>query len=126
MNDASADPLAAFRAVNRDATINLAGAAVAVGVKRFIFLSSVKAAVDETGFDPVDETTPPAPASPYGISKLEAETTLLAMPEIEIVVAAAAADLWARRQGEFSLVSKNWRGCRFLCRWARSITAVAC
>jgi nucleoside-diphosphate-sugar epimerase len=86
MNDASADPLAEFRAVNRDATIDLASAAVACGVPRFIFLSSVKAAIDDTGMDGVDETRPPAPLSPYGISKLEAETALLAMPELETII----------------------------------------
>ena len=86
MNDASADPLAAFRAVNRDATIALASAAASCGVKRLIFLSSVKAAVDETSADGVDETMPPLPASPYGISKLEGETALLAMHDIETVI----------------------------------------
>ena len=86
MSDNSANPLAEFRAVNRDATSALAAAAAACGVKRFIFLSSVKAAIDETGNEAVDETATPAPASPYGISKLEAETALLAMSDIEAVI----------------------------------------
>jgi nucleoside-diphosphate-sugar epimerase len=86
MRDTSVDPLVAFRAVNRDATVRLGEAARKHGVKRFIFLSSVKAAVDKTGIEGVDETMPPVPQSPYGISKLEAEQALLSMPEIGPVI----------------------------------------
>src|ERR1700751_1233437 len=42
MNDKSNDPLAAFRAVNVEATLNLARQAVLSGVRRFVFVSSVK------------------------------------------------------------------------------------
>jgi len=42
MNEISIDPLAAFRAANVDATLNLARQAAASGVQRFIFLSSIK------------------------------------------------------------------------------------
>ena len=86
MNDTSADPLAASRAVNCDATMALASTAAASGVQRFIFLSSVKAAVDDTDKSGVDESVAPNPQSPYGISKLEAETALLAMPELQTVI----------------------------------------
>ncbi len=86
MNDTSADPLAAFREANRDATVNLAKAAIAGRVKRFVFVSSVKAAVDQTGKDGIDETIQAAPTSPYGISKREAEQALLAMSEMETVI----------------------------------------
>jgi nucleoside-diphosphate-sugar epimerase len=42
MRDTEADPLTAFRAVNVEGTLNLARQAAAVGVKRFVFISSVK------------------------------------------------------------------------------------
>ncbi len=71
------DPLAQFMAVNRDGTVRLAIAAAAQGVKRFIFVSSVKAAVDHTSPNGVDETIRPEPHSPYGISKRQAEIDLM-------------------------------------------------
>jgi nucleoside-diphosphate-sugar epimerase len=79
MRDASADPLAEFRRVNRDATLRLAEAAIAAGIRRFVFISSVKAAVDSTGLEAIDEDHPAIPRSDYGISKLEAEQGLLAL-----------------------------------------------
>jgi nucleoside-diphosphate-sugar epimerase len=48
MQDRSADPLAEFRKLNRDATLALAGLAADAGVKRFVFLSSVKVNGEET------------------------------------------------------------------------------
>ena len=42
MHDTEADPLAAFRAVNVEGTLNLARQAAAAGVKRFVFVSSIK------------------------------------------------------------------------------------
>lgn len=77
MDDASADPLAEFRKVNVDSTLDLARQAAACGVKRFIFLSSIKVNGEQTQpghpFRP-DDT--PAPLDPYGISKMEAEAGL--------------------------------------------------
>ena len=76
MADKAADPLAAFRDVNTAGTRLLAEAAVAAGVKRLVYLSSVKALVDESQPRPLDAATPADPHSPYGISKLEAEQAL--------------------------------------------------
>ena len=42
MNEMDADPLAEFRRVNVEATANLARQAVAAGVRRFVYLSSIK------------------------------------------------------------------------------------
>lgn len=76
MQDKSADPLAEFRAVNVEGTINLARQAAAAGVKRFVFLSSIKVNGEFTlpnqPFTP-DEANP---QDPYGISKYEAELGL--------------------------------------------------
>ncbi|HWW04954.1 SDR family oxidoreductase [Collimonas sp.] len=76
MNDKSNNPLAAFRAVNVDATMNLARQAVQSGVKRFIFISSVKVNGEETSGKPFTAFDKPMPIDPYGQSKLEAEIAL--------------------------------------------------
>lgn len=77
MRDRAADPLAAFRAVNRDATRALARAAVEAGVSRLVFVSSIKA-LGEGGPACLEDGTPPRPDSPYGQSKLEGEEALAA------------------------------------------------
>ncbi len=75
---AERDPLVAFRKVNAQGTERLAEQAEAAGVRRFVLLSSVKAALDNSGLAPVTETEPPVPRTPYGISKLEGEQALQA------------------------------------------------
>lgn len=74
MNETSADSLGMFRAINVEGTLNLARQAAAKGVRRFIYLSSVKVNGELTTanhfFSP-DDT--PDPKDAYGISKMEAE-----------------------------------------------------
>ncbi|EPJ2812555.1 UDP-glucose 4-epimerase family protein [Pseudomonas putida] len=90
MNDTEADPLAAFRKVNVQGTMSLARQAVAAGVKRFVFVSSIK--VNGEGTAPGQPYTAhdhPHPQDPYGISKMEAETELLALAKasgLEVVI----------------------------------------
>ncbi|MFK0164866.1 UDP-glucose 4-epimerase family protein [Rhizobium sp. NPDC090279] len=80
MNESAADPLAAFRVVNVDATANLARQAADAGVKRFIFLSSIKVNGEETAAGkPLKASDAPHPEDAYGLSKLEAEEALLAI-----------------------------------------------
>ncbi|GAJ95829.1 NAD-dependent epimerase/dehydratase family protein [Rhizobium rhizogenes] len=90
MNDTSSDPLAAFRAANVDATVNLARQAARAGVKRFIFLSSIKVNGEATvPGQPFRASDTPHPEDPYGQSKREAEEVLLAIGAetgMEIVV----------------------------------------
>ncbi|KAF0101276.1 MAG: putative UDP-glucose 4-epimerase [bacterium] len=72
MHDTASDSLALYRATNTDATLNLAHQAAQAGVKRFVFVSSIK--VNGEGRDaPYRETDAPAPEDPYAISKWEAE-----------------------------------------------------
>lgn len=78
MQDTAEDPLAEFRRVNVEGTLNLARQAVAAGVGRFVFLSSVKVN-GEGGSRPYTEADTPAPQDPYGISKHEAEQGLRAV-----------------------------------------------
>ncbi len=77
MNEESADPLAEFRRVNVAGTAHLARQAAACGVRRFVFLSSVKVNGESTEEDlPFTADATPAPADPYGVSKREAEDVL--------------------------------------------------
>ena len=77
MNDQATEPLAAFREVNVAGTLNLAYQAAAAGVRRFVFISSIKVNGEQTAPDrPFTCDDTPAPEDPYGISKLEAEQGL--------------------------------------------------
>ena len=86
MHDTAIDPLAAFRATNTEATLALARAAGAQGVRRFVFLSSVKAAVDGGGRDPIGDDVTPGPKTPYGLSKREAEIGLAKIDGLDTVI----------------------------------------
>jgi len=80
MNDVSTDPLAEFRKVNVDGTLNLARQSAAAGVRRFIYISSIKVNGEgTTGGKTYAADDTPAPVDPYGISKLEAEIALQAL-----------------------------------------------
>lgn len=77
MSDDALDPLAEFRRANVDGTVDLAEQAIAAGVRRFIFLSSVKVNGESTEpgcFFAADDC--PFPLGPYAISKFEAENKL--------------------------------------------------
>lgn len=77
MNDQSNDPLTEFRKVNVKGTLRLAEQAAMAGVKRFVFVSSIKVNGEKTevghAFSADDI---PNPLDPYGVSKLEAEIAL--------------------------------------------------
>lgn len=90
MNDDIHDPLTEFRRINTHATVNLARQAFQSGVKRFIFISSVKVNGEMTllnkPFTPEDQFIPD---DPYGLSKYEAEQGLLALAKetgMEVVI----------------------------------------
>ena len=75
LNDAASDPLEVFREVNVYGTMNLAKAASEAGVKRFVFVSSIK--VNGEGNDKAYTAfDKPKPEDPYGISKFQAEEQL--------------------------------------------------
>jgi len=77
VNDTARDPLEEFRQSNVLGTLSLAEQAARDGVKRFIFLSSIKVNGESTvpgvPFTAADD---PAPVDPYGVSKAEAELAL--------------------------------------------------
>jgi nucleoside-diphosphate-sugar epimerase len=77
MRDAAADPLAEFRRTNVDGSLHLARQAAAAGVRRLVFVSSIKVNGElTTPGRPFRADDPPQPQDPYGTSKLEAEQAL--------------------------------------------------
>ena len=77
MNDQSSNTLEKFREVNTYGTLNLAQQAANAGVKRFIFISSVKVNGESTEFGlPFKHDTNFVPSDPYSLSKYEAEIGL--------------------------------------------------
>lgn len=90
MNETAADSLAAFRQVNVEGTLNLARQAAAAGVRRFVFISSIKVngETSQPG-RPLRADDAPAPVDAYGISKQEAEQGLFELAascDMEVVV----------------------------------------
>ncbi|MFI3218944.1 MAG: NAD-dependent epimerase/dehydratase family protein, partial [Methylococcales bacterium] len=74
MHDHANDPLQEFRKVNVDGTVNLAKQAVLAGVKRFVFISSIKVNGESTPLgQPFQADDLPLPVDAYGLSKYEAE-----------------------------------------------------
>ena len=66
-----------YRAINVDATVELAKLAVESGVKRFLFISSVKAGGGLASGKCINESDQNEPEGVYGKSKREAELKLL-------------------------------------------------
>ena len=77
MNESASNPLDAFLEINTRATLNFANYAARAGVKRFIFISTIKVLGDQT-FRGLRFTSdnPLNPQDPYSISKAKAEIGL--------------------------------------------------
>jgi nucleoside-diphosphate-sugar epimerase len=77
MNDKSSDPLVEFRRLNVEGAANLARQAAAAGVRRFVYLSTIKVNGEFTQEGrPFSADDAPAPQDPYAVSKYEAELAL--------------------------------------------------
>lgn len=76
MKAASEDRFAEYRQINTDGTARLALMAAEAGVKRFVFLSSIKVNGEATEVLGFSESDTPNPKDNYAISKWEAEQTL--------------------------------------------------
>lgn len=77
MNDHSINPDLEFQKMNVEGTLRLALAAKSVGVKRFIFLSSIKVNGEATTRAPFKAQDVPKPEDAYGRSKYNAEIELM-------------------------------------------------
>lgn len=90
MNDSAVSPLEEYREVNTRGTVNLARQAALEGVKRFVFVSSIKVNGESTSQDrPFTSTDKYAPEDDYGLSKSEAEQQLFKIGKktgMEIVI----------------------------------------
>jgi nucleoside-diphosphate-sugar epimerase len=89
MNESEVDPLAVFREVNVEGTRYLAEQAASYGIKRFIYISSIKVNGEATSEQPFKADDVPAPEDAYGISKWEAEQVLQKIArksKLEIVI----------------------------------------
>ncbi|WP_018076481.1 NAD-dependent epimerase/dehydratase family protein [Thiobacillus denitrificans] len=88
MQESVQDPLALYREINTEATLNLAQQAAQAGVRRFVFISTIK--VNGEGRDaPYRETDAATPEDPYAISKWEAEQGLRRIAQetgLEVVI----------------------------------------
>ena len=88
MRESAADPLAEYRRANVESTMRLAREAAAAGVRRFVFMSSIKVNGESTR-RPYTEADPPRPEDAYGVSKWETEQALAAVAGatgLEVVV----------------------------------------
>lgn len=90
MRETARNPGADYHRINVDGTLNLARQAAAAGVKRFVFLSSIKVNGEKTrAGKPFTPDDAPKPAGAYGVSKLAAERGLLkigAESGLEVVI----------------------------------------
>jgi nucleoside-diphosphate-sugar epimerase len=114
MRDESPDTLAEYRNVNVASTEKLARDAAAQGVRRLVFLSSIKVNGENTRDRPFTEGDAPNPEDAYGISKLEAEQLLWkisAETGLEVVVLRAPLVYGPGVKGNFlrlmNLVARN-------------------
>ena len=89
MHETATSPLETYRQTNVQGTLNLAQKAVENGVKRFIYLSSIKVNGEETRENPFKPDDLFKSNDPYGLSKYEAEQALLKLSEetgLEVVI----------------------------------------
>jgi len=76
VRDDAADPMKEYRRTNVDGTREIALAAVEQGVRRMVFVSTVKVNGESTCGNRFTEDDPPSPQDWYSISKWEAEEVL--------------------------------------------------
>lgn len=115
MNESSYDSLDAFRNINTRATLELAEQAAIVGVKRFIYLSTVAVNGSYTiSGESFTESSQPCPKSAYAISKYESEQGLKKLSEqypMEFVIIRPPMVYGAHAPGNFAkLVSIVQKG----------------
>ncbi|MCG7871430.1 MAG: SDR family oxidoreductase [Candidatus Thiodiazotropha lotti] len=89
MRESTDDPLSLFRQVNVAGSLRLAEQAMVAGVRRFVYLSSIKVNGESSSAKPLAADDPAKPEDAYGQSKWEAEQALkdyLANGDMELVI----------------------------------------
>jgi UDP-glucose 4-epimerase len=111
MKESAADPMTEFRRVNVAGTLNLARQAAAAGVRRFVFMSSIKVNGENTlPGRPFTADDVPAPTGHYATSKHEAEEGLRELARqtgLEVVVIRSVLVYGPRVKGNF-LAMMRW------------------
>lgn len=106
MSDDAPDPLIEYRNVNVLGTLALARQAALAGVRRFVFISSIKVNGESTLPDrPFRPDAIPAPEDAYGISKYEAEQGIMALARetgMEVVIIRPPLVYGPKVKGNFS------------------------
>lgn len=116
MLEAASNPLAEFRRVNVQGTLNLARQAAAKGVLRFVFVSSIKVNGEATKpGQPFAADDVLAPLNPYGVSKLKAEEGLRYLEAqtqtcIEVVIVRTPLVYGPRVKANFASMMR-WLAC---------------
>jgi len=108
MRDTVADPLTEFLKINLHGTENLARQAAQAGVKRLVYVSSIKVNGERTTL-PFTESDEPSPQDPYGVSKYKAELALYrvaAETGLEIVIVRPPLVYGAGVKGNFAQLIK--------------------
>lgn len=115
LRETASDPLAAYRRGNVEGTRRLATQAAAAGVRRMVFLSSVKVNGERTFARPYTEDDTPQPEDAYGTTKWEAEQALRAIERetgLQVVILRPPLVYGPGVKGNFlrlmKLVSRGW------------------
>ena len=116
MREIELDPMEVYREINAKGTKTLAEQAVRCGVKKFIFLSSIKVNGEKTSNEEKFKFNDyPNPKDPYGISKWEAEQALMkisATSELEVTIIRLPLVYGRGVRGNFlrliGLINKGW------------------
>lgn len=110
MRDDAADPLSEFRRINTAGTEHLARCAAAAGVRRLVYVSSIKVNGEAThDGNKFTEFDAPCPQDPYGMSKHEAERALQRIAEetgLEVVIVRPPLIYGAGVKGNFAQMLK--------------------
>jgi len=113
VGERQSDVEAAYCRVNTEATEALARAAIGAGVRRFVYVSSVKVMGEVSAQRPFVESDPPRPQDAYGRSKLAAERALEQLgQQIEVSIVRPplvyGPGVRANFLGLLKLVSSGW------------------
>ena len=106
LHEHTTDPLIEFRKTNTIGTLNLAKQAIAAGVKRFVFISSI-GVLGNLNKQPFSESDTPNPQGAYATSKYEAELGLLELAKessLEVVIIRPPLAYGPNVPGNFSLL----------------------
>lgn len=118
------DQMQTFHKINVEQTLHLARRAAAAGVKRFVFISSVKVngEITQVG-SPFNESNVPAPQDAYALSKNKAEQGLLKISEetgMEVVIIRPPLVYGPGAKGNFAALI-----CAVKCGWPLPLGAVS-